>query len=273
MPLPDNFDGFEHLQDMMRRNHNRIVRDYFSDVGDENWEPDLNSTRAQLRIACTMQDTDTATMSMMRHAFFYDTIGYGRSGLSIFYGSNDSVEPPVTGHPKVCLYFSQDSASVPKGKPRLDAEYTFRLVNETQATINESKARTLATEIKNLFVSARLGIVLTKGKNQYVYFHKERGYRLRIYGNSESDAVDIIQKLLQLTNTTYDSDRLATSQPKRSNTELPGTHIVYGKTAQKKQFRRIANVRFRYAYMEIPGKPQPVFLVDTTYRYGGLVSV
>ncbi|BAY89660.1 MULTISPECIES: hypothetical protein [unclassified Tolypothrix] len=273
MALPEGFSPFEHLQDMIRLNHNKIVRSYFSDVGDDDWVPEITSTRGALRTACTMLDSDTADMTLMRLYFLYDVLGYARSNLAVFYGSHDSVEAPVTGHPKVCFYFSQDAESVAQGKQKLDAEYSFRLVDETQSTITETKARTLATEIKNLFISARQGIVLTKSKTQYLYFHKERGYRLRIYGNTEADAVDIIQKLLQLTNTTYDQDRLTVAVPKRSNTATPETQVVYGKSTKKKQFRPTANVRFRYAYMEIPGKPIPVFLVDTTFRYGGLVAI
>ncbi|MCC5641102.1 hypothetical protein LC593_35835 [Nostoc sp. CHAB 5844] len=272
MPLPENFGTFEHLQNVYRQQFNRQVLEYFKDLGDS-WEPEVNTPRGSLRVACTMTDEDSAPVMAMRHKLFYDVLGYGRANLAILYGSNDEFEPPVSGHPKICFYFSQDAESVPNNEPRLDAEYSFRLVSETQSTITESKARTLATEIKNLLVTGRQGIILTKGKTQYLYFHKEKGYRLRIYGNSESDAVDIIKKLLQLTNTAYDQDRLSVAVPKRSNTAAPETYIVYGKTKKKKKFRPTANVRFRYAYMEIPGKPIPVFLVDTTYRYGGLVAI
>ncbi|MFK0733221.1 MAG: hypothetical protein ACIWVG_19035, partial [Gloeotrichia echinulata HAB0833] len=74
------------------------------------------------------------------------------------------------------------------------------------------------------------------------------------------DAVDVIKKLLQLTNTIYDSDRLSIATPKRSDTATPENHIVYGTTKKKNKFRPVANVRFRYSYMEIPGKKEPVFL-------------
>jgi hypothetical protein len=270
--LPENFNSFEHLQSVYRKQFNKQVLNYFKDIGDE-WEPEVNTSRGSLRVACTMTDDDNALMMELRHKLLYDVLGYGRSGLAVYYGSRDGQDVPVTGCPRIYFYFSQDADAVPKGEIRIDAEYSFRLTSETQSTITPTEAKRLATEIKTLFVSARQGIVLTKGKNQYLYFHKEKGYRLRIYGNTENDAVDVIKKLLQLTNTPYDSDRLTVATPKRSNVATPETHIVYGVTKKKKKFRPIANVRFRYAYMQIPGKKEPVFLVDTTYRYNGLVAV
>lgn len=272
MSLPENFGSFEHAERVFRLQHNRQVADYFKDLGNS-WEPEIDTPRGSLRTACTMLDNDNALTIYIRRTLFSDILGYGRANLATFYGSRDALDVAVVGHPRVYFYFSQDADAVPNGQQKIDAEYSFRLMDETQSTINVSKARTLATEIKNLFVNARQGIILTKGKNQYIYYHKERGYRLRVYGNSESDAVDIIQKLLQLTNTNYDQDRLSIGTPKRSNTAVPENYIVYGTTKKKKRFRPIANVRFRYAYMEIPGKKDPVFLVDTTYRYGGLVAV
>ncbi|MDM9582315.1 hypothetical protein [Nostoc sp. GT001] len=272
MALPENLGSFEHLQNVYRQQFNRQVSEYFKDLGDT-WEPEINTSRGSLRTACTMTDEDSAPVMAMRHKLLYDVLGYGRSNLAVLYGRNESQDIPVTGHPKVWFYFSQDAASVAEGTSKLDAECSFRLMDETQSTITESKARTLATEIKNLFVVAKEGIILTKGKNQYLYFHKEKGYRLRVYGNTEADAVDVIKKLLQLTNTTYDQERLTIAVPKRSNTSAPETQIVYGQSTKKKRFRPTANVRFRYAYLEIPGRANPVFLVDTTYRYGGLVAV
>ncbi|MDZ8054872.1 MAG: hypothetical protein RMX68_009055 [Aulosira sp. ZfuVER01] len=72
MALPEGFSPFEHLQDMIRLNHNKLVREYFSDVGGEDWEADLSSSRPQLRVAATMVDDDTAEMTLMRLYFFYD---------------------------------------------------------------------------------------------------------------------------------------------------------------------------------------------------------
>lgn len=148
MVLPQGFSPFEHLQDMVRLNHNKIVSEYFNDLGGADWEPEINSTRGQLRVACTMLDTDTATMILMRQYFFYETLGYGKSNLAVIHGSTENFDAPTTGHPKITLYFSQDMESVPKGYTKVEAEVSFRLMNETAATFLEAEAKALGLKIK-----------------------------------------------------------------------------------------------------------------------------
>ncbi|MBD2568364.1 hypothetical protein [Anabaena lutea] len=268
--LPENPGSFEHLQSVTRQQFNKQVALYFKDLGDS-WIPNVATPRDRLRSACTMTDEDNELCMAARHRLFYDILGYGRSNLAVIFGSHDKYDPPVEGHPIVYLYFSQDAESVPKGLTKVDACYSFRLMNETQSSITPAKALSLATEIKSLFIQGNNGIRITKGKNQYIYFHKEKGYRLRIYSNSEGDAVDIIKRMLQLTNTPYDVDRLSENKPKRPNYKKSEKQLVYGKQRLIKRYRPTANVFFRYSYMEIPGSPQPLMLVDTTYRHGGLI--
>ncbi|WP_016953537.1 hypothetical protein [Anabaena sp. PCC 7108] len=270
--LPENPGSFEHLQSVYRVQFNKQVALYFKDLGDS-WEPTVATPRDRLRSACTMTDEDNALCMELRHKLFYDVLGYGRANLAVVFGSRQELAPPVKGHPIVYLYFSQDDESVAKGFSKVDACYSFRLMKETEATITEAKARTLGLEIKNLFISGKQGIRLTKGKNQYIYYDKDNGYRLRVYSNSEQDGVDIIKKMLQLTNTTFDGDRLTVSTPKRPNYKKTKTHLAYGKQRQVRRYRPTANVFFRYAYMEVPGKDDPVILVDTTYRLEGLVLI
>ena len=42
MVLPDNFNEFEFLQDLMRKWQNRIVREDFQDLGGKDWIPDVS---------------------------------------------------------------------------------------------------------------------------------------------------------------------------------------------------------------------------------------
>jgi hypothetical protein len=240
----------------------------------ENWfktEATLNTKRGSLKVASLVKKDDSLLLVIARLLVFHFLVGYFKDGLSVVFGSKDKYDPPVQGHPIVYLFFSQDAASTPSGESKVEAEYSFRLMDETQATFTEAKATALATEIKNLFLSNGKGLRMTKGKNQYIYFHKERGYRLRIYSTSEADAVDVIKKMLQLTNTSYDEDRLSIGTPKRNNFQRSQKQLVYGKQVKIKRYRPTANVYFRYAYVEIPGKPKPVFLVDTTFNNTALV--
>ncbi|MFN6565453.1 MAG: hypothetical protein RMY28_037410 [Nostoc sp. ChiSLP01] len=271
MALPDNFSSFEHLQDMIRINHNKIVREYFNDLGGDDWEPEITSTRGQLRVACTMLDNDTAAMTLMRQYFFYETLGYGRSNLAVIHGSTEKFEAPVEGHPKILLYFSQDMESIPKGYDKVDAEISFRIMNETQATFTEAKARALGVKIKQQFIQNGKGIVFTKGKDIYSYVDKSNGYRMRVYSTTETDAIDVVQRALECQNLTYNKNNLTKHEPKKTSNPKPGKHLVYGKQRPKKRYRPIANVRFRYATCEVPGLNKEIVLYDTTNKLPAIV--
>jgi hypothetical protein len=266
MPLPDNFSPFEHLQDMIRREHNKTVRRFFKDLGNETWDPEIKSPRGALRVACTIDDNDTATMTLIRLYLFYEVLGYGKKRLARVYGVPDTrFEEDVTTRPQIFLYFSQDGSAVPDGADKVDMECSFRLMDETSSTITPAKVLPLARKIKELFLDANKGIVHGKGKFIVYYRDKELGYDLRIRSINENEGVELIKKILSIRNHTYDSNKKTLSTPtKNSVNTQTATSTVYGKQRKSKRWRPTANVRFRYAYLHVDGLRDDVYLVDTT---------
>jgi hypothetical protein len=262
--LPEDFDPFAHLQAVYLPQHNAAVALFFNDLGNT-WQPNISTARSSLRVACTMLAGENELMTAMRHRLFFDLLGYGKSDLFVYQGSIDAITQPVTGHPKVVLKFSQDQASVPHGSVASDMECSFRLVNYTQATYTPTLATTLATEIKTLFFVSNTGYVFTKGKNIYNYLDAANGYRLLIRGNDQTSATTLIEMLLQLTGTTFDENKLSVSNPMKSNVVgTPQQQLVYGKEVNLPNFRPTVNVRFRYAYVRIPGYTKNIILYDAT---------
>ncbi len=86
MTLPPNFSHWEHLQDTIRREHNKAVARYFRDLGGTDWEPTIGTSRPALRTAVTINDKDTDVMTLIRLYLFYEVLGYGRKGLGRFFG-------------------------------------------------------------------------------------------------------------------------------------------------------------------------------------------
>ncbi|WGV23700.1 hypothetical protein [Halotia branconii] len=268
--LPDGFDPWEHLQGQYITEFNRRVRQYFSDHND-NWQPNVADKRSSMRVACTMLDTDNHAMMALRMSFFFDLLGYSKKDLIVYHGSRENIDPPVEGHPKVLLYFSQDMESIPKGYDKVDAEISFRIMNETQATFTEAKAKALGVKIKQQFIQNGQGIVFTKGKDIYSYVDKLNGYRMRVYCTTETDAIDVVRRALECQNFTYNKNNLTKHEPKKTSDPKPGNHLVYGKQRPKKRYRPIANVRFRYATCEVPGMNKEVVLYDTTNKLPAIV--
>jgi hypothetical protein len=277
MALPDNHDPKEFLQDVFKKSANKEVARFFGDLG-ENWELSLADGRSQLRTACTHQESDTTEMTNLRHALLYDILGYSKNGLTLFYGSRESQEPPVVGHPKIVFYFSQDAQSVPSEENKADAEYSVRLMTlENTSTNLRSKLIEIANEIKTQFVDAKKGIILTKGSLLVSYKDPEHGFARgsKILTNSEADGIDIYRRICQVIDVPFEEQKITVHNPKKPSTIglSSGTQVIMGQTRKKRAYRRVVNVRFRYAYALIPGLPKPVFLVDTTYKYTPLVQI
>ncbi|MFN6484012.1 MULTISPECIES: hypothetical protein [unclassified Nostoc] len=277
MTLPDDHNPKEFLQDVFKKSANKEVARFFGDLG-ENWELSLADGRSQLRTACTHQENDTTEMTNLRHSLLYDILGYSKNGLVLFYGSKESQEPPVIGHPKIVFYFSQDAQAVPNEEYKADAEYSVRLMTLENTSSNlHSKLLEIANEIKVQFVDAKKGIVLTKGNLCVSYKDVEHGFAngSKILTNTEGDAIDIYRRICNTIDAPFDETKITVHNPKKPSTIglSSGTQIIMGKVRKKRAYRRVVNVRFRYAYALIPGEPQPVFLIDTTYKYAPLVKL
>jgi len=276
--LPDGFEPFEHLQKIYIPQHNALVKRYFADLGDD-WKPNISSARSSLRVACTMVDSDNQLMMSLRHHLLFDLLGYGRKNLFVYYGANESIDPPVEGHPKIIFYFSQDSHTLATVQCRkADAEYSLRLMDlENTSTNLKSKLVEIANEIKTQFVEGKQGIILIKGNLGIIYKDAKNGFSSgrKILASTEADAIDIYRRMCNVIDKNFDETKISVTNPKKASTsgETTETQIIMGKTRKKKAYRRVATVRFRYAYVLIPGEAQPIFLVDTTYRYNPLVKL
>lgn len=275
MPLPEDYNPKEFLQDTFKKSANKEVARFFADLGD-NWEPSLADGRNQLRVACTHQETDTVAMTQLRHALLYDVLGYGKSGLALYYGSRESQDPPVIGHPKIVFYFTQDGASVPPGELKADAQCSVRLMKlENTSTELKTVLTRIANERKTQFFENKNGIVFTKGNLIVSYKDPKNGFPngTKILTNKESDAIKMYQKICNVVDVIYDEQNITVHNPKKASTIglSAGTQVIMGKTRKKKAFRRVVNVRFRYAYALIPGEQKPVFLIDTTQRFTPLL--
>ena len=279
MPLPNNFSPAEHLQDILKKTLNREVREWFSDVGDENWQPDVTTPRASLRVACTHQENDTMDITILRMLFFQMLVKGLLSDADIF--SNmpfysipiDTYQQVNRFMPQVTLFFCEDLQDVETGYRPIEAQVSFRLSGETNETITEAKAQTLANKIRTEFATNN-GYRWRKGRVKTAYRDPERGYNLFIYAYSESEARELISKVLDLQNHSIDNDKLVISSLGQNPPIVPSTKHIYGKSRRLPRIRPVGYVRFQWAEMHVWGIPNPITLVDRTRRRKApLVSV
>jgi hypothetical protein len=263
MALPANFSGSEHLQDLFRRYMNREIRAFFIDLGGEDWEPEITTPRGALRIGCTHLDSDSLTMTLLRWELFQHvrTLKFQQP----FYGI------PVAGYhearkfkPQVQLYFQEDEGDVEPGYGPVTGQITFRLMNYTESTINRTVAQALANRINSEFAIGG-GYVWRKGKVMFTYTDREKGYKLQLLCRTESEGVQLVNKVLDANNDTPDwtkSNVSENQQPAQAFPTIPELDFIYGESRRRPRRRPIADVRFQFAILNVHGLVNPVPLVD-----------
>ena len=264
MPLPDDFNPWEHLQSTLIRTYNKQVVDEFSDTTDDD---DLNVPRSSLKIACRIRDDDSATMVLTRMLFFYMTAGKAADLQAPIYGVPiHDYQSDVKYKPQVCLYFQQDRDSVPEGRRAVVSEIQFRLVGSRWQTLTEAELISLGNDIKREFATPR-GYRWSKGELLYTYKNFEHGMNLKIYSLNKTTAVELIKKIYDLTSFTYDSDYLVEHKSERSFPNTAGTVQILGRARKTPIKRPTAYVRFQKATIDIWGLPNPIILVGYRWRH------
>ena len=270
MPLPDSFSEFEHLQSVVRRVHNRAVQQFYRNQSLN----DISTPKASLRHACTIKDDDTQAIMLQRQWLFEVTAGHAQSLSPEIYGIPVQEFQRVTRFkPQVKLYFKQPRIEIDpseRGLRQGEGRITFRLMDETSATISRAKAERLAKDIKREF-----GTPLErweKGKFKCTYQDLDKGYDFRLLVKTRTEAERLIRKVLSIQNHSYESERFQFIDNNRPVVTNPGTHRVYGQTVKKPIERPNVSVRFLSAQLLIDGRPRPVNLVSHGTRLRSVIE-
>lgn len=275
MTIPPEFSETEHFQSVCRRYLNKEIREAFRDLGGDDWEPEVGTTRGSMRQALTHKDNDTLQMTMGRMFLFYFTYGQARALQTPVYGIPITTyqEASLKYKPQINLYFDQSRPEAKKGFSRVTGEISYRLMSETSQSIKESDLKIKANKIKNLFVTPNL-FVWHKGKIICKYTDTKNGYKFRLLVTNEAEAKRIIEQVLDIENKTPDWENLTVSESRANFPDIPASEIIYGETRRLPRRRPREDVKFRHATADIWGLPKPIALVDTRFSLGNpLVQV
>lgn len=265
MALPNNFSEFEHLQNLVLKEHNKAVRSWFKNQPDD----DISTPKAGLKHACIIKDSDSASMVQMRQWLFEVTVGRTQAIQTPIYGVPvQELQSVVKYKPQVKLYFKEpyDEEVHKDGTHQLSGEITFRLMNETSETMNYTKASVLARDIKRELTKPEV-FTWEKGWFKCTYQDETNGYDFRLLVKSQAEGERVIKKIISIQSHAYNSDYFQFIEHKRTYPAVPGTHRVYGRTVRKFRERPRVSVKFRYAQLLIHGQMNPVNLVAVGGRF------
>jgi hypothetical protein len=265
MPLPDDFSPWEHLQTVVMQTYNRKVREEFSDLGAEDWDPDIATSRGSLRVACTVLDDDSAVMVQIRMQLFYFILRKAGDLQTPIYGIPvPSFQEARKFRPQIQLYFQEDEQDIEEGYAPVTGEISFRLMNQTPETLSEGEIHTYANKVKAAFGTAH-GFIWKKGRTLCAYTDRNRGYQLQLLCYNESEGRRVIEQVLDIQSHTPDWKYLNVStnaEPLSRFPIIPPTEVIVGKSRRTPRQRPIADVRFRYAALHVHGAPNPWILID-----------
>lgn len=263
MPLPEQFSPAEFLQDLTRRYMNREVRDFFQDLGGEDWDPDITTSRGALRVGCTHEDDDSLPMTLLRWLLFNHvrTLKFQQP----FYGIPvSSFQESRKFKPQISLYFQEDIGDIAPGYAPVTGEISFRLMNHTSSSINPSVATTYANRIRTNFGNGG-GFVWRKGRLMVSYSDWSKGYQLQLLCRSETEGREVINRVLDIQNDTPQWKYCNVSENEESGSAyppVPELELVYGNSRRMPRRRPVADVRFQYATLNVHGLQNPVVLFD-----------
>lgn len=269
MALPNNFSHTEHLQDAVKRAMNKEVAKFFRDLGGDDWEPNVNSSRASARTACTHQESDTIGMTNLRLMLFRHFVNGGDTNTAPVYGiPREEYDATVTYRPQAILHFQQRIQDVKEGFSPVTAQISVRL-KEQSTEITESQLRSLAATIKSIF-GGTTGYKWEKGRRMFSYVDKANGHQFKVYCKSKETGRDLVSKMLLLVGDTPDWS-LANYKSNQSEAQaypaISGTEVILGKSRKKARRRPIANVYFQVAHLHVQHLPNAIPLYDRSGVY------
>ena len=267
MAAPKN--SWSHFISVITQIQNRIIREDFKDVGDENWQPNITTDRGSLRVACTIRATDSAPIVLLRLILYYVVLRKAQDLQIPVYGMpSHGIQAQRRFKPYVHLYFSQDSLDVQKGQDPITGSIGWRLMDETSETITRNRVEQIANRIKAEFGAGK-GFVWRKGKRMVSYTDWDKGLQLQILARDDNEGERVIRKVLDTAGATFDTKRMNFKKNKVEDERYPNEperENILGETVELPRERPVVDVRFRYATITLHGKKKPIHLYDKTLQ-------
>lgn len=225
---------------------------------------DDDTDRDEAKKLCLIQATDSWQTANIRMTTFYHRVLKTHLRTNSYRTpANDNGD--ITYRPQVTLYFQQDAQAVVPGASPLEAEISFRIMDQTSESLTEAYLEKLARDI-SLTIGGNTPYKFTKGKVFAYYLDKVRGYDFRVLVANKDEGEEVIKKILSIRNHTFDADLYRFVTPQRSNTTAPKTDTILKKVRKRNRWRPPGIVEFSWAEMYVHGlnpSEQPI-LVDCT---------
>jgi hypothetical protein len=257
----------ERFQDFCRKYINRKVKDHFSDLGDERWQPDFNVDRHFTRWVCTHQDKDPLTLTVGRLLVYFFKI-QGLLDEPLYTIPSTRLQQSVETIPQIIINFQETAQSARENrrvKNPLGAEHYLRFDGDFSS---EAEVQRIARKVQQIFATPVFSF--QKGVLKYTYQDKRKGILIIVATPNETQARNVIEKLLAVIDERPSWKKLTESRSNRDFTETE-TVRINGKTYKKPRRRQLGTVYFISAELHVEGLPGNIRLIDLGGRYSSAI--
>jgi|GEM_PF-3491332 len=263
--MPSSNYSIAQIQSFLVNRFNQQVTQHFSDLPtyDPTQPVSTENSRAMARQVCLHTPTDSALVSLLRLLIYelevnpqvYDQIVQHEAAVT-----------DRSNKPEIRLYFKELLSEVEPGYDQLACQTSFRLMNETQQSLTKTVQLSYAQKIQTQF--ARPTVYTRKaGQTMYSYADWDIGVQFQLLLRSDTDAEDLVTRLLAIQGETIDLALLNVSQNKNPTVAyptIPPTTTIAGKTYKQKRVRPTWIGNYQYATLRIPGLSSVIVLHDST---------
>jgi hypothetical protein len=251
MPVPENFNEFEHLQNVLMKTHNRIVTSFFrNDLLDD----DITSPEGAVKYAVTIKDNDNGITMLTRMLLFLGHCGYLENMFNdSFYGIPISEFHETTAFlPQVTLVFREtkkDSKRLGRANAPKRFRISFRIQKQSNLITNSD-----IIQLRNLI---NLKFPPTGkhycGLNLYDYYDPINGVNKHYFlpARSKAEAVKFYYRFFDLLDILVDQSFIT---EKKMAIRKQKTVSLLGEPTQIKQSPVVGTVRLKSVWLHIWGK-------------------
>lgn len=218
MTTPQDLSPFERRQNTLLQLRNREVRQAFADVIDTT--PN-DSPRRILMQDLLIEDADSLGDLWVKSELWKEI---NQDNAPVMLPNYDDIPITVKDKPHVHLYFQEKkSTAILNRRNKVDALISFRLVDRTVTTVTRADLNELKREINLAFPSS---FVLNKGRLKYSYRDKANGFEFILVLRTETEAKEVITKVLAVRDKLPDWDNLRTSTSEQNFDERKTINIL-----------------------------------------------
>lgn len=220
--LPQDSTPFERRQNTLIQLHNRKVREVFSDVFDIPadgipYDPSkitpVNSPRRVLRSDLLIEDGDSHAEMWQKRELL---ILIDKDDAPVILPSYENISISALDKPQVHLRFiERKGTAIVARRRRAEALISFRLMDKTISTVTQADINELKREIGLAFPSS---YQVKKGRIKYSYRDKKNGFEFILTLQNETEAREVITKVVGIRDKTPDWDFLSASTSEKNFT-------------------------------------------------------